>query len=478
MKSNKVKAKRLLFAIFFSVLFFVISGKTQATSQNIVIDVKNILADVSNNPIGIGLHFAGDNLNVTEPLKDLKVGTLRFATSEAYLFDKNEPNNPKVSIQDSNLSIVKGYSYPNGTWWGGLKKFDDFMSVCQATKAEPFVIVPIDAIVYAGSAPHASPEKVLEGAVEWVKYANIQKGYNVKYWEIGNENNLSSEQKKISWTPEKYAETVVKFSQAMKAVDPSIKIGANGMLHGTDDWWNRIMPTIKNDVDFLITHQYSWIKDYQEWKSDPYEYDFNIIDAIKAIDKYNPSLKLDVTEISSFNTSANISHKNVTWKMLHNFEMLGQTLRFDKVDYVHFWTSRWLEKDASARDFSAFDSNYKLMPMGYPLKVWNSFLQKKMVFATKQAGVIRSWASYNPESNSLSIFLLNKDNVAQNVSVTLKNYIANTQNERWILKGSTPESKDITFKKSASVPLNGSTMATELSPLSVTVITFKSNAAN
>lgn len=478
LNASRSKAKILLFIVFISSLFFVISSRTLAVKQKIVVDVNNVLSDVSNRPLGIGLHFAGDNLNVTEPLKNLKVGTLRFATNEAYLFDKNEPNNPKVSIQDSNYSIVEGYSYPNGTWWGRLKGFDDFMSVCQATQAEPFIVVGIDALVYGGDAPHATPEEVLEGAVEWVRYANIEKGYKVKYWEIGNENNIPSEEKKISWTPQKYAETVVQFSRAMKAVDPSIKIGANGMVHGTDDWWNRVMPTVKNDVDFLIPHQYSWMKNYQEWRNDPYEYDFNIKYSLEALNKYNPSLTINVTEISSFNTDSNISHENNTWKMLHNFEMLGQSLRFAKVDYVHFWTSRWLEEDASVHDFSAFDSTYKLMPMGYPLKVWNNFLQKKMVFSTKQAGVIRSWASYDPSSKNLSIFLLNKDTNTQNVSVVLKNYIKNAQNKRWILKGSTPESKDAVFHQAGSANLKGSLIQTKLEPLSVTVIDLKRNAAN
>lgn len=473
MKFNTAKAKVLLFVVSLS-FFVIISCQTSAARQEIIIDVNNVLSDVSNKPLGIGLNFAGDDLNATEPLKNIKVGTLRFATNEFYLFDENQPDRPKVSVRDPNYSIVKGFSESDGTWWSRLK-FDGFMSICKAINAQPFVVIAIDAIAYNGNSAHSTPDEVLKGAVEWVRYANLVKKYNVKYWEIGNESDLSSEP--INWTPEKYAETVVKFSQAMKAVDPSIKVGANGMPSGfKTDWWDKTLPIIKDNVDFLVTHQYSWIKDYQEWKNDPWEYDTMIQSTITAINQHKPSLRLNVTENSSFNSSGSVSHKNVTWKMLHNFEMLGQTLRINEVDYIHFWTSRWLEKDAYASDFSAFDSNYKLMPMGYPLKVWNSFLKSKMVFATKQAGVIRSWASYSPKNQSLSIFLLNKDQFSQNVSIKLENYISNTANERWILKGSTPESTDISFKKYSSVPLNGSTIETKLSPLSVTVITFKSNA--
>jgi alpha-L-arabinofuranosidase len=113
--------------------------------------------------------------------------------------------------------------------------------------------------------------------------------------------------------------------------------------------------------------------------------------------------------------------------------------------------------------------------MGYPLKVWSNFLKKKMVYSTKKAGVIRSWASYDPDDNSLNVFLLNKDEVSQAVTITLDNYTGSTQNERWVLKGPTPESTDVSWEKSGSVSVNGSKISTKLNPLSVTVITLQGN---
>ena len=469
MKLTLTKSVKLVLIFIISILVLVTTAKTLAKNTNITVDVNNILSDVSNNPVGITLQFLAmrnNPTNITTPLKNIKIGTLRYENVNT-MFDKNNPEKLKVAVRDSEDWIVKGFVDADGNWYKTMS-FDDFISICQSVGAEPFILVSVRAIVYRGNAPHPTPEEVLEAAVEWVRYANIVKGYNVKYWEIGNEDSLNSE-----WTPEKYANTVVQFSRAMKAVDPSIKIGANGMKKKeNDDWWERIMPRIKDDVDFLITHQYSWIENYQEWKNDPYQYDYNIKDATKAIETYNPSLRLNVTEISSFKPGAP-DHPNNTWKMLHNFEMLGQTLRFDKVDYLHFWTFRWLEKDSYSKAVSAFDSNYKLMPMGYPLKVWSNFLKKKMVYSTKKAGVIRSWASYDPDDKSLNVFVLNKDEVSQNVSITLDNYTGSIMNERWILKGSTPESIDVTWEKAGLVPVSGSQIKTRLDPLSVNVFIFK-----
>ena len=460
----KSRGRVKLFAAFILMALTLVAVSAK-TIPAIRVDVSHHLADVS--PIGIGLNFVGDRPDIAQPLQDIKVGTLRFATNEYYLFDRTQPNKPQVSIQDPNLWQVKSFSQSDGTWWSQLN-FDEFISLCQTTNAEPFVVVSIDAIAYRGNLPHATPEEVLEAAVAWVKYANIDRGYGVKYWEIGNESNLKNNDL-IHWTPEQYAQTVVRLSRAMKAVDPTIKIGANGMrVQKNDDWWSQIMPTIEADVDFLVTHQYSWLKNYQEWKNSADEYDYNLKDAIAAIETYNPSLTLNITENSAFNPS--VAQANNTWKMLHNFEMLGQTLRFEEVGYVHFWTSRWLESDSYAEDNSAFDADYQLMPIGYPLKVWNTFLQPTIVDSTKATGTIRSWASYNPDSQSLSIFLLNKDRVSQNVSVILDNYHGSPNLETWVLKGSTPESTDISWNQSGTAAIADSQIEAMLEPLSITVI--------
>ena len=465
MKVTKRKVvKKLLFAFILSLFIILIIDSILASPTNVIVDVDRVLSDVSNNPVGISMNFLRDNTKIINPIKEMNIGSLRYpmGLGKYYLFDTNNPAEPKVSVKDSNFWFVKNFVNADGVWKSPLN-FDDFMSISQSVGAEPFIVIGIGAIAYTGDAPHATPEEVLQAAIEWVRYANIVKGYNVKYWEIGNENDLNKE-----WTPQKYANTVVQFSKAMKAVDPSIKIGANGM--SGSEWWDKIMPIIKDDVDFLVTHQYSSMQNYKQWKTNSWNYTGNLESAQKAINTYNPNIRLNVTENSSFNPGK--EHWNNTWKTLHNFEMLGNTIRFEQLDYYHFWISRWLEKNSYSSDFSAFDSNYKLMPMGFPLKIWGNFLKKKMVSSSK-LGTIRSWASYDPDDNSLNVFLLNRDEVSQDVNVALNNYTGNTQNERWVLKGSSPGSTDVTWKKSGSVSVIRSSIKTTLEPLSVTVIAFQ-----
>ncbi|MCF7849120.1 MAG: hypothetical protein K9M45_09735, partial [Kiritimatiellales bacterium] len=67
-------------------------------------------------------------------------------------------------------------------------------------------------------------------AAEWVRWANLKKGYGVKYWEIGNELEGSWEMGSTlpdgsRMTGEVYAKKFIEYAKAMKAVDPSIRIG-------------------------------------------------------------------------------------------------------------------------------------------------------------------------------------------------------------------------------------------------------------
>lgn len=87
-------------------------------------------------------------------------------------------------------------------------------------------------------------------AAEWVRYCNKVKGYNIPYWEVGDE--------QWGWwarghtTPEDYAARFIEFAKAMKAVDSTIQIAIN--VKPTDDqgdWTYRVLKTAGNYVDMV-----------------------------------------------------------------------------------------------------------------------------------------------------------------------------------------------------------------------------------
>lgn len=106
------------------------------------------------------------------------------------------------------------------TWASG---FDAFMATVDAVESSAMITVN-----YGTGSP--------EEAAEWVEYANVTKGYGVRYWEIGNEcyGNWERDDHESPNDPYTYATEAAAYITAMKAVDPTIEIGVVG-LEGEDN---------------------------------------------------------------------------------------------------------------------------------------------------------------------------------------------------------------------------------------------------
>ncbi|WP_309114296.1 cellulose binding domain-containing protein [Saccharothrix sp.] len=180
---------------------------------------------------------------VADLMKDAGVGAMRYpggSYSDIYHWrDHTAPG---------------GYVAPN-------TDFDHFMAGVRRAGAQPVVTAN-----YGTGTP--------EEAAEWVRYANVEKGYGVKYWEIGNEN-YGNGHYGANWeadnhpdkSPAQYASLVREYAAAMKAVDPTIKVGA--VLTSPGEWpdgitaagdagsWNQVVLSVAGPVvDFGILHWY------------------------------------------------------------------------------------------------------------------------------------------------------------------------------------------------------------------------------
>ncbi|GBD97963.1 MAG TPA: hypothetical protein ENG83_12135 [Nitrospirae bacterium] len=90
------------------------------------------------------------------------------------------------------------------------------------------------------------------GGRDWAA-ERAENPYKVKYFEIGNEvwHGNHRDIKKV--LPMEYAKRYLKYYEAMKAADPSVKIGL--VLH-TADWNRRVLGIVKGKLDFGIIHTY------------------------------------------------------------------------------------------------------------------------------------------------------------------------------------------------------------------------------
>jgi hypothetical protein len=139
--------------------------------------------------------------------------------------------------------------------------FDTFMASVRRIGAQPMIIANYG----TGTAAEAA---------DWVRYANVTKGYHAQYWTIGNEN-YGNGHYGSAWeaddhadkSPRAYAEGVVAFAAAMKAVDPTVKIGAvlttpsnwpDGLVGSGDaGTWNQVVLSVAGpSIDFVDLHWY------------------------------------------------------------------------------------------------------------------------------------------------------------------------------------------------------------------------------
>jgi hypothetical protein len=204
------------------------------------------------------------------------------------------------------------YHWQNNTAPGGYvapgTDFDSFMGTVKKIGAQPMLTAN-----YGTGTPAE--------AAAWVRYANITKGYGAKYWEIGNEI-YGNGYYGADWEADNhasksaatYAGNVLQYASAMKAVDPTVKIGAVLTLPG--NWpdsvvaaadsadWNKIVLSIAGSaIDFVIVHWYPAGKDTAGMLTEPAQVSGELAQLRQEINQYagasGPGIGIAMTEVNS-----------------------------------------------------------------------------------------------------------------------------------------------------------------------------------
>jgi alpha-N-arabinofuranosidase len=156
----------------------------------------------------------------------------------------------------------------NKAWWSerepGDFGSDEFIAFCRTVNAEPHVVVNIDG-------DGATPEE----AAAWVEYMNgpptsrygamraangHREPYGVKTWELGNE--IWGDWVRGHSDAATYARNYVRYRDAMRAVDPSIRFIAVG--RDRTDWNEQVLQRAGRDVELLSIHHYDGPTDQQD----------------------------------------------------------------------------------------------------------------------------------------------------------------------------------------------------------------------
>ncbi len=129
------------------------------------------------------------------------------------------------------------------------------ITYARAIGAEPLIQVPVlrDA---SGNVPTA------QTAADIVQYLNVTQSLGVKYFSIGNEPDIYVDGGQLTaYTADQACQTFSAFADAMKQVDPSIKIVGPDFswkyqVGSANDWLTPFLANCKSKLDVLAVHRY------------------------------------------------------------------------------------------------------------------------------------------------------------------------------------------------------------------------------
>jgi alpha-L-arabinofuranosidase len=449
---------RILLRIILSgsliVILFCFCSEPQ-NIQTITVYPDSVLNDVSSHPIGINLDFFMDDdqylmpaIKTVDAIKKLGIRYLRYPggnKSDLYHFSSPPWEKAAPRLSRTGTSEI-GYArvLKNSSQFKyDVLDFDEFMKICKETGCEPVVVVAADEylIKYPPGTMVSSREDLIWNASEWVRYANIKKKYNVKYWMIGNEcwneNNVNS-------NATIYANDVVEFSRAMKRIDPSISIIPNG---NSLEFCDTVLKIAGNDIDFLCVSNYPVYRyqaGYATFRDTLQDLMSPVARALKAIENQGLSerLKVIVAEYGPFDWAGSWPMTNDLGHTMCNFEIEGEQLLNDRIEFSCFWNTRWIDNDSLENQvWDALDKNGNMNATGLGIMIWGNCLGKKMI-ATKSSSNVKTYASLDPNENLLWIYLLNKAETLSKVKINIEPFIENTLSFYGQLSGKGPSDTD------------------------------------
>lgn len=473
--------------------------------ERIKIDPARILQPVAPGAPGLNVNFLGDHSEMRQrgqgylaALEHMRPRSLRYPGGEKSneVFWSRPPwtdPHPTLSVTGSASRLFKesGLVSETGEFHVKPMDFDEFIQICRAVDAEPIVCVGLGS-AYIRNQPGrtgSTRAQVIESAIEWAKYANKTRGYAVRSWEIGNESYWRGSVATL--TAAEYTRDVLELSRALKAIDPTIQIGVNGHVDKdyvstaeTGDgpiWWETLLKQAAPEIDFVVVHPYPCF----EWGS--YEYYTGHTPVFtEAIDQADAALKewapehaarirIMATETNAFDWAATDWYRgnaggwawgNDLGHALVLFELLGQHLAHPRVAGVHVWNTRWFHSPSRLED--VLDDRNALLPTGQALAIWGRHLKPHLLALQSAAGAV--FATCEPSSQELTVFLMNKQTVQHSIELDLADYTARRVSTS-VFAGRHSSDTNPTLSSLEPAPFSAARTLT-LPPLSITVLDF------
>lgn len=334
-------------------------------------------------------------------------------------------------------------------------QFDQFMQWAKRLGIEPVVVVNLETSLANGNI-----EQGIELACNWVRYSNMTKGYNVRYWEIGNESYLRGGHYPLS-APE-YARAFRQFAIAMKKVDPTIKVGANGpnrvyalgqldrlsedlftafrklsrsdrkkpaimrkFMAGSEEkndpalaWWPIVCRMASDQIDFAVIHHYVSSSERGGFT----DLGTNALDMQRHFSELRHYLAKQARRdiplaLTEWNVGRNIPSITPFQAALTNVELAFNALNAG-VEMSCFWPIRWPTERWD--DLAMFSTQGDPRPSYHALKMLYARLGDRTLACKVQgSGEVYAAATGDADKAVVDCFVINRCGLAEPIDVTL-----------------------------------------------------------
>jgi hypothetical protein len=421
------------------------SFKLTAALLTVTIEVNNVQGAVPHTLFGSNAAMWSadlpDNHDVVDKVRASGVTVLRFpggSTSDMYHWRDHEPE-------------------VGGVDTSGTTNSTEFIAFAQAVNAEPMITVNFG----TGTAAEAA---------DWVSFTNITHTWGVKYWEIGNEIYGAWED---TWTndPVEYMtgdashDGANDFCQAMKAVDPAIKVGIVGTNNATaySGWGPAVLQNSSTCIDFYVVHYYPFGPGYVDYAGllaaphDPVNGPSAIADGARAmIEAYAPpgqEFDLGLTEYNSYWAEPEVLASQAV-NALFLADSLGQAV-ISNYTYANHWDIlNGLSANGGDYGYLLVDQQYFRQPSYYVFPLWSRFGDQLLSvdFSLDPATTLAVYAGRRQTTGVVTLLAINKTGTTLTTTITLDDAPPTETTRVYTVQGESLDATSVMYNGLADPP--------------------------
>lgn len=300
-----------------------------------------------------------------------------------------------------------------------LAEMDDFIAYAHAIGAEPLVQIPL--LKNLSGAPATADD-----AAAIVTYLNQTKSYGVKYFSIGNEPDLYTDQdfKDASYSATDYCSSFSEFAAAMKAVDPSIQIMGPELSWkyvSGNDWLTPFLKNCGSSVDIVSVHRYPFTAD-ECTENNAYSDATAFRTAIASLRSIMKAAGQDSKPLA-------ITEANITWDGdPSNKQLAASPQTFPAGLWFADSIGVGLESGLFSINYWSLSEGYSLglfsgsktTPPYYVLQMFSTKFGNQVLSVTGAPTGISVYAGRDATAAKTSVFVVNKKNAVANLDITFQ----------------------------------------------------------